>query len=187
MAAYLDSVYEEASGQGTSCLHPKKKPGSRTSLFQFLVVVLLAVACYLSVSNYVVTSVEVVGTSMAPTLRNEDYYLLNRWIYYLRPPERYEVVVLRDPTDQDFSVKRIVAKDGDTVSFKAGAVYVNGKKIREPYLRRKTETFPIKRREQTIRCGKDEFVVLGDNRENSLDSRIYGTVSRQNILGMLVY
>jgi len=53
----------------------------------------------------------------------------------------------------------------------------------------RTETYPAKRNEQTIRCGKDEFVVLGDNRESSLDSRYYGAgaVSRQNILGMLVY
>ena len=187
MAAYLDSVYEEASVRRQFCgMAPKNSP-PKTSLFQILTVVLLAITSYLTVSQYVVTSVEVVGTSMTPTLRNQDYYLLNRWIYNFRPPERFEVVVLRDPTDQDFSVKRIVAMGGDTVFFKSGAVYVNGMKLREPYLGRNTETFLNQRREQTIHCGKDEFVVLGDNRKSSLDSRYYGVVPRQNILGMLVH
>ena len=187
MAAYLDSVYEEPQSRRLCCRSAEKHSLPKGSLFQFLLVILLAITCYLAISQYIVTSVEVVGTSMTPTLRNQDYYLLNRWIYFFREPERYEVVVIRDPTDQDFSVKRIVAKDGDTVSFKSGAVYVNGKKLREPYLGRNTGTFPVKRHEQTIRCRKDEFVVLGDNRQNSLDSRYYGVVPRQNILGMLVH
>lgn len=187
MAAYLDSVYEETSVRRQFCWTAPKNSSAKTSLFQIQLVVLLAITCYLAVSQYIVTSVEVVGSSMVPTLRNQDYYLLNRWIYYLRPPERYEVVVIRDPTDMDYSVKRIVATSGETVSFKDGAVYVNGKKLREPYLRRSIETFPDKRHEQTIRCGQGEFVVLGDNRPNSLDSRFYGVVPRENILGMLVH
>ncbi len=187
MATYLDSVYEEKSVRRQFSRTAPKNPSAKTSIFQIASVVLLAITCYLAVRQYVVTSVEVVGTSMAPTLQNQDYYLLNRWIYHLREPERYEVVVIRDPTDMDFSVKRIVAKDGDTVSFKSGAVYVNGKKLREPYLGRNTETFLYKQRQQTIRCGNGEFVVLGDNRKNSLDSRYYGVVPRQNILGMLVH
>jgi signal peptidase I len=185
MAAYLDSVYEECPK--FAFRHSERKTGASSSGFQLLLVMLLGFASYLTISQYIVTSVEVVGTSMVPTLRNQDYYLLNRWIYHFREPQRFEVVVLRDPTDEDFSVKRIVASAGEIVSFKAGGVYVNGKKLYEPYLRRDTETFPAQRNEQTIRCGKDEFIVLGDNRENSLDSRYYGTVPKQNILGMLVY
>src|SRR6267154_6751230 len=99
MTAYLDSVYEESSVRR---LTSPKTSSAKTPLFQSLLVVLLAITCYFAVSQYVVTSVEVVGTSMVPTLYNQDYYLLNRWIYYFRPPERYEVVVIRDPTDQDF-------------------------------------------------------------------------------------
>lgn len=186
MAAYLDSIYsEEKPTRRFFSGNAERK--SRTSFGQLLVVLFLTVGCYYAVKQYVVSSVQVIGTSMVPTLQPTDFYLLNKWVYYFREPERFDVVVLRDPTDQDFAVKRVIAYGGETVSFKLDGVYVNGKRLSEPYLARGVHTYPAKRNEQTIRCGENEFIVLGDNRENSLDSRVYGVVPRQNILGMLLY
>ena len=186
MAAHLDSIYSDEKSSDSLFLHPAVKK-SRTTLMQLLLVVLLTVACYYSVSKYLVSCVQVVGTSMVPTLQPSDFYLLNKWVYYFRQPERFEVVILRDPTDYDFCVKRIIAHEGETVSFQQGHVFVDGKKLSESYLPRGVETFPGKRDNQTIHCGANEFIVLGDNRENSLDSRVYGVVRKQNILGMLLY
>ncbi len=97
------------------------------------------------------------------------------------------IVVLRDPADDCYAVKRIIAKEGDTVFVKEGNLFVNGKLLDEPYLAPNTPTHAGPRyREQMWICGVNQYFVLGDNRNNSADSRIYGTISRQSILGMVI-
>jgi signal peptidase I len=167
-------------------------PSSRALSFfrkasQFASLLAMAIASYLVVSHFFVQSVKVVGSSMAPTLSNSEYYLLNRWVLYLRAPERGEIVVLRDPVDNGLSVKRIVGLAGDTIQMKGGAIFINDQKVSEPYLPPKTPTYslpPLK--EQTFRCGRDQYFVLGDNRGNSLDGRAYGPISRDRIVGLII-
>jgi signal peptidase I len=138
------------------------------------------------ITSYVMQSVHVVGQSMSPTLHDKENYVLNRWVYRVRDPKPSEIVVLRDPEDNCFAVKRIVAKQGDTVVVKKGHLFVNGKELKEPYLPQGTPTFPRPQfEEQMWVCGANQYFVLGDNRNNSADSRIYGAVPRQNILGMV--
>jgi signal peptidase I len=152
------------------------------------VVTALALASYLLISHFILQSVQVVGVSMSPTLRNAGFYLLNRCVYLVRHPQPNDIVVIRDPLDQCYSVKRIIAVAGDTVYIKAGHVYVNGHELVEPYLPPNTSTFAYERRtEQWVRCRQDEYFLLGDNRQNSADSRVYGPVTRQNILGAIIH
>jgi signal peptidase I len=162
----------------------------RVFLKQILACVVLAALVYGSfqvVTRYVLQSVQVVGASMAPTLHDSERYVLNRWVYHVREPQPRDIVVLRDPVDGCYAVKRIVAQAGDTVHLKGGQVFVNGKRLDEPYLPAGTPTFPNPNyREQFLVCGVGKYFVLGDNRNNSADSRIYGAVSRQNILGLVV-
>ncbi len=83
-------------------------------------------------------------------------------------------------------MKRIVAIAGDSVCFRRGRVYVNGGELTEPYLSPNTPTFAnSSAREQTFVCGKNDYFVLGDNRMKSVDSRYFGPVPRDNILGLL--
>jgi len=168
-----------------------KKTTSRSLLLKQIVqcvcFALLAFASFCIVTHFILQSVTVVGCSMAPTLKNADHYLLNRWVYYLRAPKRHEIVVIRDPDTNGLSVKRVIAGTGDLVFFRNGSVYVNGRKIAEPYLPAGTQTFPGNHAQtQLFKCGKDDYVVLGDNRMNSADSRQYGPIVRQNVLGMIV-
>ena len=147
----------------------------------------LAFLSYYVVSHFLFQSVRVVGRSMTPTLNDSQQYLLNRWIYYVRAPQRTDVVVIRDPADNGFSVKRIIGVSGDSIYLKGGSVYINGRKLNEPYLPASTPTYPFgASQEQFIICGKDQFFLLGDNRMNSADSRSYGAVSRNRILGLIV-
>ena len=96
-------------------------------------------------------------------------------------------MVLRDPTDRGYSVKRIVGVEGDVISLNQGQVEMNGHMLKEAYLPPETPTYPDpKLRQQQIRCGKNEFIVLGDNRMNSMDSRHYGPISRRDILGLII-
>lgn len=156
-------------------------------LFSTLAVVALGFASYFLITRFVLQSVEVVGVSMLPTLQNSQHYLLNRWIFHVRKPRHGDVVVLLDPVDHSYAVKRIIASAGDSVFLKDGHVYINGKCLNEPYLRRGMPTFPyLAAKEQSFHCGDDQYFVLGDNRLNSADSRTYGAVPRRNILGLIV-
>ncbi len=164
-----------------------RSPALLQQLGLSLLVAALAVASYLLISHFFLEGVSVVGMSMAPTLQNSQRCLLNRWVFYLRAPRPSEVVVLRDPGDNGFSVKRVVAKGGDTVYVSDGVVYVNGRKLEEPYLAPGTRTFTgSSGRDLFFKCAPDQFFVLGDNRNNSIDSRSYGPVPRGNILGLII-
>jgi signal peptidase I len=174
---------------------PKPVQAVRTALWQLmlkqaaivLLMVIFGYGVFQFATHFVIQSVQVIGASMTPTLHDSGRYVLNRWIYRVRDPKPQEIVVLRDPADNCYAVKRIIAKEGDTVHVKEGHLFVNGKLLSEPYLPPDTATYPgPKVREQLWICGVNQYFVLGDNRNNSADSRVYGTVSRQNILGMVM-
>ena len=166
----------------------RPKQSLRTQIAQCTLVSLLALSSYLFISHFLLQSVQIVGVSMSPTLKNSGYYLLNRCVYLVREPQPSDIVVIRDPLDQSYAVKRIVAREGDSIYLKGGRVYVNGHRLDESYLSPGTPTFTVgSQTELSLRCRKGEFFVLGDNRGNSTDSRIYGPVTRQNILGAIIH
>jgi signal peptidase I len=151
-----------------------------------LVMATMSMGSYWIATNFVVKSVKVVGKSMVPTLKENNRYLLNIWALHNREPRRNDIVVIRDPGDHGLSVKRIVAVGGESVLFKSGKVYVNGHALNEPYLLPNVRTFTYSAaKEQLINVGKDEYFVLGDNRLVSIDSRSYGPVSREDVLGLV--
>lgn len=153
---------------------------------QTFLILLLATGSYFLVSHFLVESVTVVGVSMVPTLHNSEHYLLNRWVYYVRAPKPEDVIVLRDPADHGLSVKRIIAVGGDSIALKDGRVYINGRLLSEPYLPPGIRTFASASIDGVYKCPKDAFFVLGDNRNNSVDSRAYGPVPRGNVLGLII-
>ena len=146
----------------------------------------LAYVCFQLAQRYVIQSVQVSGASMSPTLADSDRCLLNRLAYRFREPEPMDIVVLRDPEVNGYAIKRIVAKPGDSVYLKDGNVFINGRLLKEPYLKPGTTTFPSpKYRAQFWICGDHQYFVLGDNRDNSADSRSYGAVPQRSILGLV--
>ena len=168
------------------------------------VTILGAVAIVLAIKAYVVNPYRIPSSSMEPTLhcarpgkgceaRFSDRVLANRFIYHFREPKRGEIVVFKTPpaaqvqcsgvvggTGGDTFVKRVVGLPGDRWREQDGFIYINGERLDEPYVkaqRRDADTIP----EKTIPEG--EYLMLGDNRSSSCDSRRWGTVPRDNLVG----
>jgi signal peptidase I len=182
-----ETVAVAAPFLGRNQMNTAHTPSFLSQIYQCILLAGLALASYWFISHFVLQSVQVVGPSMNPTLHNADHYFLNRWLYYVHPPKHSDIVVIKDPTDGLYVVKRIIATPGDSIYFKNGRVFVNGKELNEPYLTPGVKTFTGKRvNDQLILCGKDQYFVMGDNRNCSMDSRTYGPVQRQNILGAII-
>ena len=175
---------------------------------EILEAVLLALVV-LIVLQATVRNFKVEGSSMAPTLESGQFLVVDQasflkfdrerlsrvvpfWKvddaepeFVFTPPERGEIIVFQYPRDttKDF-VKRVLGLPGETVEVRSGTVYVNGEAIREPYLRRLDgSSVP------PLTLGEKEYYVIGDNRRNSNDSRAWGAVPEENIVGRvwLVY
>ncbi len=153
--------------------------------FKFLIIISsLGTLSYWLISHYIIQAVEVQGPSMSPTLSDSGHYWLNRLSYCVSQPRLDDIVVVRDPSDNGLDVKRIIAGPDQWISFKDGKVYVDSELLPEPYLPPSTQTYAEdKSGNELIILGKNQYFVMGDNREVSLDSRIFGPVLRQSILG----
>ncbi len=129
--------------------------------------------------------VPVVGASMDPTLEDGDNILVNRFVYKLFSPGKNDLVVFLPNGNEKshYYVKRVIATPGDTVQIKDGNVYVNGEAFEETAAVAAIENAMLAEEEITV--GEDEFFVLGDNRNNSEDSRYasIGNVKREHIIG----
>ena len=127
--------------------------------------VLLAVAVGFLLRLYVFGTVRVAGVSMNDTLKSGDLALVTRLEYAGRGPNRGDVVQCRFPGRDDTYVKRIVGLPGDEIAFTGGQLTVNGSPVSEPYVSTPTEDY-------AIALGEDEYLALGDNRDESYDSRM---------------
>ncbi len=121
------------------------------------------------------------GRSMAPTLHDQDRLVVNKLAYQLHDPEVGDVVMLRHPSTPGLSlVKRVIAAPGDTVAFRGGVVLRNGVAVDEAFLSPELRSFEDR---EPIVVPEGYYFVLGDHRNDSSDSRIFGPVPKKYILG----
>lgn len=124
------------------------------------------------------------GASMEPTFQNGDYLIIDELSYRLRDPERGEVVILRAKNSSVFYIKRVIGLPSEKIEIKGGDVYIYNEmnkdelKLQEEYLNG-AKTYP----DETFNLKSDEYLVLGDNRTQSLDSRSFGAIHNKNIIG----
>ena len=167
--------------------HLENQSAAQKSLREFLgwVIYILIVVCatYLIVT-YVGQRTKVSGDSMLNTLHDEDNLIVDKISYRFRAPERYEIIVFPYRHEENtFYIKRIVGLPGDTIQIKDGYLYVNGERSDENYGLERMLSAGIAAEE--ILLGEDEYFVLGDNRNNSSDSRDpgVGVLKREEIIG----
>ena len=148
----------------------------------YLLVVLLIT--YLIV-NFVGQRTEVVGSSMESTLSDGDNLIVDKITYRFCDPERYDIIVFPFQYEKNtYYIKRIIGLPGETVRIDSdGVIYINDKELKEYYGLEIIADPGIAKDE--IRLGKDEYFVMGDNRNNSTDSRdsSVGNIHKKDILG----
>jgi signal peptidase I len=159
-------------------------PRQKSFLRDTLEIVFLALVLYV-VIQYAVQTVHVLGSSMYATLHDNDLLVASKISYKLHPPQRGDIVVFKPPDEasRDF-IKRIIALPGERIHITKGVVYINGQVLREPYLPEKwtyNDNWPASGQDQLI--PPDQYFVMGDNRNHSSDSRTFGPIELNSILG----
>lgn len=133
---------------------------------------------------------QVKGESMMPTFQNGNYIFTSKVTYKIRDPQRGDVVVFHSPGNPEIEfIKRIIGLPGDTVMLENEEVYVNGKKLREPYTSDKTLPLPNGYAQESIPMTIPDgyYFVLGDNRPHSSDSRDFGPITYESMIGQVFY
>jgi signal peptidase I len=174
-------------------------PAPWPTVIDWVVTIVVAVGAVLAIKAWVVNPYRIPSSSMEPTLhcaqpeagcqaRFADRVLANRFIYHFRDPRRGEIVVFKTPpaaercengAGGETFVKRIIGLPGDRVEERHGTIFINGKRLNEPYI-------PASERDDgngawPVKPGT--YFMMGDNRSSSCDSRQWGAVPRENLIG----
>jgi signal peptidase I len=129
--------------------------------------------------------VKVEGTSMAPLLSDQERIFINKFEYRFEPIERGDVVVFWYPLDHSKSfIKRVIGLPGESIELRAGHVYVDGKELAEPYV---PASYLDGSSYGPMKIPAGNYFVMGDHRDSSNDSRVFGPVSRPYIYGKAVF
>jgi signal peptidase I len=187
-------------------LFPNMSHGWRVAI-DWVVTIVGAVAIVLAIKAWVVNPYRIPSSSMEPTLHcavpaqgceasTSDRVLACRFCYHLHPPHRGDIVVFKTPSlaqqecgSQGTFVKRLIGLPGDVWEERRGFVYIDGKKLDESYIkpdRRDDRTLglaDLPPRGQYTKIPKDYYLMMGDNRKSSCDSRAWGLVPRENLIG----
>ena len=153
--------------------------GPKLLIREIVETVLLALLIFLSI-RIVIQNFRIEGYSMQPNLQQGQYLIVNKAVYrWLHPPERGDIVVFHYPRapDRDF-IKRVIGLPGEVIEIRDGTIYINGVPLDEPYIQGPTRGNMAPRT-----LGPDEYFVLGDNRDNSSDSRSWGPLPKDKIIG----
>jgi signal peptidase I len=182
----------------------------RRVVVDWIFTIIVAVAIVLAVKAWIVNPYRIPSPSMEPTLHcarpefgceadRSDRVLANRFIYHFRDPKRGEIVVFHAPKlatrecTGGIFVKRIIGLPGEVWSERDGVTYIDGRRISEPYVqpdRRDTESktmLDIPPAGTLHRIPKDRYLMEGDNRAHSCDSRVWGLVPRSSIIGKVFF
>ncbi|MEK9180731.1 MAG: signal peptidase I [Patescibacteria group bacterium] len=155
-------------------------------VWDFLKVFLIALAIIIPVRFYLFQPFIVTGQSMQPTFHDGEYLIIDEISYRFNEPDRGDVVVIRSPQDtSQFFIKRVIGLPGETVEIANGKVVIKNKDhsagltLQESYLPENAATFGNSR----ATLSSEQYFVLGDNRMASSDSRVFGPIKKDSIVG----
>ena len=151
----------------------EEKTNMKKIIKEYLPYVLIIILVIL-IKRFIVSPVKVNGTSMMNTLHSGDIMILNSSAYYFNDIERFDIVVIDE--GDEYIIKRVIGLPGETIEYKDNKLYINNKLVKDKFGNGKTSDFKEK-------IGKNSYFVLGDNRGNSMDSRVFGSFKKKKIIG----
>lgn len=173
----------DEGGAGEAHERPGGKPSSTRTIVEWVLIIGGALLAALVIKTFLFQAFYIPSESMLPTLEKQDRVLVNKLSYRLHEVNRGDVVVFERPPNEAGVIrdliKRVVALPGETVEGRDGRVYIDGEVLREPYLPRgsTTSTFGPEK------IPANHVWVMGDNRSNSSDSRVFGSISTSSVIG----
>lgn len=174
------AVTDASCGPGRPAAAPARHrdPGETTA--RDIVQTVILTALIAAGVQWTVQSRQIEGSSMEPTLHNGQRLLVNRLAYTnLSEPQRGDIVVFRAWDQDEDYIKRVIGIPGDEIEVAGDRIVVNGNALDEPYI----DNHPTRGTPGRVVLGSGEFYVLGDNRDNSSDSRLHGPLPRDRIVG----
>lgn len=182
-----DETQTNTPPQNQPTNHPFRTAG--LFLWDLIKILVIALVIIIPFRMFIAEPFVVSGSSMQPNFHDRDYLIVDRLSYRTSPPQRGDVIVLKYPKDEsEFFIKRIIGLPGDTIEFQNNRVvivnqqYPNGLVLNEPYIPAGVPTLPLG--PSTIGpLPQGEYFVLGDNRTGSSDSRFWGLLPADDIVG----
>ena len=161
----------------------RRSNGTRQAI-EWTVLVVAALVIALLIKTFLFQAFYIPSASMDPTLKVHDRVLVNKLSYHLHPVHRGDIVVFKAPEQERTDtikdlVKRVVGLPHDTIESRDGHVYINDRLLKEPYLPKGTVTDDLPR--TVVPAG--QYFMMGDNRTQSSDSRVFGPIKRSTIIG----
>ncbi len=148
------------------------KKNIKKELIEYLIIILVV----LFIRFFIITPIKVQQKSMFPTLNPNDIMILDKVSLKLGKLERFDIVVIK--YENEYLIKRVIGLPGEIVEYKEGELYINNIQIPETFIRVNTADFKL---EEKIK--DNNYFLVGDNRNNSTDSRIFGLIDKKNIIG----
>src|ERR1700741_39167 len=177
-----------SSNSEQTVIAPEAKPAGTTIKREIRVWtrdLLIAIGLALVIIIFLYQPVKVEGTSMAPLLSDQERIFINKFVYRFEPIDRGDVVVFWYPLDHSKSfIKRVVGLPGESIELRAGHLYVDGKELAEPYV---PASYLDGSSYGPMKIPEGNYFVMGDHRDSSNDSRVFGPVSRPYIYGKAVF
>lgn len=189
-----EDIYSPTMGSTLPTENPTEEKGIFGRLgaeaVDFIQTLVVFGAIFAIIYLFVAQPHKVSGSSMVPNFQNGDYILTDKITYRFSQPKGGDVIVLKNPRDesQDF-IKRIMATPGQTIKVEGNHVFVQGMQLDENYLLPETLTRSgaFLHEGEVITAAPDQFFVFGDNRSHSSDSREWGAVTKEEIVGRVVF